>query len=159
MTADLQGDGSGVALPKFITVTPAQLREAIGEYIVQSRTGAVLSYQATAAMRADDVADSSAAHLWGLLESLSAQGSLDEMLPAQGAEFVAAEDIGAGQWVTFNANSEIVALATTPKAKITLIDATGDNPAPAAAGFEPTEALRINGPEEPGDDAGGFFDA
>lgn len=155
MTPDLQGDGSGVALPKFITITPQQLREAIGEYIVQSRTGAVLSYQATAAMRADDVADSSADHLWGLLESLSAQGSLDEMLPAQDAEFVAAEDIGAGQWVTFNANGEIVALATTPKAKITLIEDESRS-GPSDLDIDPVAPPAV---DVPGDNAGGFFDA
>lgn len=142
MSTEVSGDGSGVALPEIAAINRQQLREAIGEYIIQSRTGAVLSYQATAALSADEVADSSTGHLWGLLQMVVAQGTLDgplEALPAQGAEFIAAEDIAAGQWVTFNGDGHVVVLTTEPKATIQAIPATNEAPAD--------------------DSAGGFFDA
>ena len=151
MSTEVQGDGSGVALPEIVTINRQQLREAIGEYIIQSRTGAVLSYQATAAMSADDVADSSTRHLWGLLQTVVAQGTLGEpleALPAQGAEFIAAEDIGAGQWVTFNEHGQIIALATTPKAQITLVEDKSRS-GPSDLDIDP----------KADDSAGGFFDA
>lgn len=51
-----------------ITITKDRLRQAVFDYIVQSRTGDnTLSYTTTAAMSADDVADSSADRLWDLL--------------------------------------------------------------------------------------------
>lgn len=53
-----------------ITITEASLRRAIFDYIVQSRTGDnTLSYTTTAAMSAEDVADSSAERLWALLDN------------------------------------------------------------------------------------------
>lgn len=53
-----------------VTITKQSLRQAIFDYIVQSRTGDnTLSYTTTAAMSADDAADSSTERLWALLDN------------------------------------------------------------------------------------------
>jgi hypothetical protein len=65
-----------------VTITKDRLRQAIFDYIVQSRTGDnTLSYTTTAAMSADDVADSSADRLWDLLESSTTQMALYDDQP------------------------------------------------------------------------------
>lgn len=103
-----------------IVVTKDMLREAITQYIVESRTGGTLSYQTTAMMPADDVANSNAEHLWGLLSTAAAQDSLqlddpgNEAAPLIGSKFIAAERIEPGQIVTFNESGELIGYVEPP---------------------------------------------
>ena len=67
----------------MLVITKDRLRQAVFDYIVQSRTGDnTLSYTTTAAMSADAVADSSAERLWDLLGEDARQLPL-ELPPTQ----------------------------------------------------------------------------
>ena len=68
----------------MLVITKDRLRQAVFDYIVQSRTGDnTLSYTTTAAMSADDVADSSADRLWDLLGEDARQLPLYDDQPTQ----------------------------------------------------------------------------
>lgn len=83
-----------------VLVTKDRLRKAVFDYIVQSRVGdSTLSYTTTAAMSADDAADSSAERLWTLLDEVAQQ-------------FVVGEDLVAGQIATLDGGGRLVAFAS-----------------------------------------------
>lgn len=123
-----------------IAITKDRLRQAIFDYIVQSRTGDdTLAYTTTAAMTADDVADSSTERLWDLLDNLQQDlyddqpaqllGTLGEevvelptLLSAVGAQFVVGEDLVAGQIATFDGDGRLVAFGDDVVQGIVLTD-------------------------------------
>jgi len=98
-----------------IAITKDRLRQAVFDYIVQSRTGDnTLSYTTTAAMSADDAADSSADRLWALLDDPQMDLLGEEVtelpaLSATGAQFVVGEDLVVGQIATFDGDGRLVA--------------------------------------------------
>lgn len=130
MGTDLDPQTAGAVIPEpqpVAIITWLQLRAMILEYITDSRAGDTLSYRETAAMPADEAAVSSANHLWAKFEKaglLAENGEAIEGAVEQ-IQYVAAEDLVAGQVCVIDADGMVQPYKTEPEFVNTVKEAIG----------------------------------
>lgn len=131
-----------VTPPPLLAVSRDDIRAALMQWIIDSRTGdnATRSYAETATLPVDQLADEGADRLWQMLESQGVQlplieGVQESITPLVGAEFVAGEDIVAGQIVTFNDAAQVVGIVKDLAATVNEASAVLAAEQPVLPGF------------------------
>lgn len=108
-----------------IIINKAAVRRALEAWCIAARSGQTISIQETAALSAADVAATSSDYFFDLLANDEDSKPYEEpvdvtepvaALPAQGAKFLVGEDLGAGQYATFNDAGQVVAFVEPEKA-------------------------------------------
>ena len=138
MSTDLDPQTAGAVMPPqepVAILTIMQLRAMILESITDSRTGDTLSYRDTATMPADEVAISSANHLWAKFEKsglLAAHTEIEATI--EQIQYIAAEDLAAGQVCVIDADGKVQPYKTEREPEPGVIVLGGDpNDPPADA--------------------------